>query len=125
RMKEFTYDRQLDSFRGWLLYLTRKRVAMRYRQRQRERGGDGKHPEVAALAESIDEIADPAGVELEAIWNVEWERHLLDCAVQRVKGQVNARQFQMFALYVLKERPVGEVAQALGVPIAQVYLGRH
>ena len=50
---------------------------------------------------------------------------LLDAALGRVKQQVNRKQFQMFNFYVLKEWPVGEVAKALSVSIAQVYLAKH
>jgi RNA polymerase sigma-70 factor (ECF subfamily) len=31
----------------------------------------------------------------------------------------------MFDLYVVKERPAPEVAQTLGVTVAQVYLAKH
>jgi DNA-directed RNA polymerase specialized sigma24 family protein len=35
------------------------------------------------------------------------------------------KQWQIFDLYVLKEWPVREVAQALGVSIGRVYLAKH
>ena len=73
----------------------------------------------------MEQLPDPAGVDLEAIWDQEWERNLLDTAMARVKQQVNPKQFQMFNFYVLKEWPVGEVAKALGVTVAQVYLAKH
>ena len=37
KMKNFRYDPAVDSFKGWLLYHTRKRIAMHFRRRQRER----------------------------------------------------------------------------------------
>src|SRR6266487_2545077 len=45
KMEHFTYDPAVDSFKGWLLYLTRKRIALQYRRRERERGGHGQRPE--------------------------------------------------------------------------------
>jgi RNA polymerase sigma-70 factor (ECF subfamily) len=42
-----------------------------------------------------------------------------------VKAQLDLKQWQMFDLYVLKEWPVREVAQALGVSIGRVYLAKH
>src|SRR5438309_1164194 len=36
KMEDFKYDSAVDSFKGWLLYLTRKRIAMQYRKRERE-----------------------------------------------------------------------------------------
>src|SRR5437867_6758124 len=125
KMEDFKYDPAVDSFKGWLLYLTRKRIALQYRRRERERGGHGQRPEAAEWTAEIEQLPDPAGVDLEAIWNQEWERNLLDTAMARVKQQVNPKQFQMFNFYVLKEWPVGEVAKALGVTVAQVYLAKH
>src|SRR6266487_981355 len=42
KMEDLKYDRAVDSFKGWLLYLTRERTSMQYRKRQREgRGSPG------------------------------------------------------------------------------------
>ena len=73
----------------------------------------------------LDRIPDPAGVNLEAIWDEEWERNLTDAALARVKEQVNPRQFQIFNFYVLKQWPVKDVAKSLEVSVAQVYLAKH
>src|SRR5689334_16231575 len=36
KMETFHYDPAVDSFKGWLLYLTRKQIAMQYRRRYRQ-----------------------------------------------------------------------------------------
>ena len=123
KIEDFKYDPALDSFKGWLLYLTRKRIALHYRKRERDRGGSARNSEMA-LAE-LDRIPDPAGVDIEAIWDEEWEKNLTDAALARVKEQVNPKQFQMFNFYVLKQWPVKEVAKTLGVSVTQVYLAKH
>jgi len=125
KIEDFKYDPELDSFKGWLLYLTRKRIALHYRKRERDRGGPARASEGMALAAELERIPDPAGVDLEAIWDEEWERNLTDAALARVKRQVNPKQFQMFNFYVLKQWPVTEVAKTLGVTVAQVYLAKH
>ena len=125
KIEDFKYDPALDSFKGWLLYLTRKRIALHYRKRERDRGGPARNTEVRVLADELERIPDPAGVDLEAIWNEEWEKSIADAALARVKPQVNPRQFQMFNFYVLKQWPVKEVAETLGVTVAQVYLAKH
>ena len=124
KIEDFKYDPALDSFKGWLLYLTRKRIALHYRKRERDRGGPARDSE-AILASELERIPDPAGVDLEAIWDEEWEKNLADAALARVKQQVNPRQFQMFNFYVLKQWPVKEVAKTLDVTVAQVYLAKH
>jgi RNA polymerase sigma factor (sigma-70 family) len=121
KIDTFTYDPAKDSFKGWLLYLTRKRIAMEYRKRHR-----ALPP--AALSDSgaeIDRIPDPAGISFETIWEEEWSRAIWEEAISKVKGQVGSKQFQMFHLYAVEERPAVEVAKALGVPVAQVYLAKH
>jgi RNA polymerase sigma-70 factor (ECF subfamily) len=123
KIEDFKYDPALDSFKGWLLYLTRKRIALHYRKRERDRGGPAR--DSAGIMAELESIPDPAGVDLEAIWNEEWEKNLTDAALARVKQQVNPKQFQMFNFYVLKQWPVKEVAKTLDVTVTQVYLAKH
>ena len=125
KIEDFKYDPALDSFKGWLLYLTRKRIALHYRKRERDRGGRARDSEVMAFTGELERIPDPAGLDLEAIWNEEWEKGMTDAALARVKQQVNPKQFQMFNFYVLKQWPVKEVARTLGVTATQVYLAKH
>jgi RNA polymerase sigma factor (sigma-70 family) len=125
KIEDFKYDPAIDSFKEWLLYLTRKRIALHYRKRERDRGGKPRDPEAMALTAELEGIPDPAGVDLEAIWDEEWEKNLADAALARVKQEVNPRQFQIFNFYVLKQWPVKEVTKTLGVTVAQVYLAKH
>ena len=125
KIEEFKYDPALDSFKGWLLYLTRKRIALHYRKRERERGRASPGSEGSDLGADLSRIPDPAGVGFEGIWNAEWEKNLADAALARAKQESNPRQFQIFSLYVLKQWPVKEVARTLGVTVAQVYLAKH
>lgn len=123
KMNGFKYDSAVDSFKGWLLYLTRKRIALEYRKRAR--GRLQTSPEETDGCASIDEIPDPAGGNLEAVWETEWAQTIWAAALTKVKDQVALKHFQMFDLYVLKEQPAPEVARTLGVSVAQVYLAKH
>ena len=105
------------------MYLTRKRIAMEFQKRARDRLEPA--PEPGQGSAEIEEIADPAGIDLEAAWDEEWTRTMWEAALARIKEQVALKQFQMFDLYVVKERPALEVAQTLGVTVAQVYLAKH
>ena len=125
KMEDFKYDPLADSFKGWLLYLTRKRVAMQYRRRQRDRRAEEFPADSSKDMQFIEQIPDPAGVNLEAIWDEEWEMNIKDAALSRVKERVNPKQFQMFSFYVLKQWSVNDVAETLGVTPAQVYLAKH
>ena len=70
-------------------------------------------------------MPDPDSLNLDAIWDEEWRRNLLVAALERVKTQVSARQFQIFELAAIQEWPVGDIARTLRVNAAQVYLARH
>jgi DNA-directed RNA polymerase specialized sigma24 family protein len=44
---------------------------------------------------------------------------------ERVREQVDDRQFQVFDLYVSKGWSAAEVAQTLGISVARIYLVKH
>jgi len=125
KMENFAYDPAVDSFKGWLLYLTRKQVAMQYRKRKREVVDNGRWNEAAAVSADGESIPGAVASDLERLWNEEWEQNLMDAAIANVKLMVNPKQFQIFNFYVLKEWPVREVAETLGVSQTSVYLAKH
>src|SRR5262245_1672374 len=98
KMPEFRCDPARGSFKGWLLQITWRRIADPVRKRRRE----GKYIACQSLlpppteredgthTDSVERMADPAGFDLEKIWAEEWEKHVLETALQRVKGQANA-----------------------------------
>ena len=129
-LPEFRYDRKLCSFKTWLLNLSNWRVKDQLRKRQapaapQPAGRTRENLEDGTRTATIERVADPAGDELEAIWDKEWKITIWDAALGRVKAQLDLKQWQIFDLYVLKEWPVREVAQALGVSIGRVYLAKH
>jgi RNA polymerase sigma-70 factor (ECF subfamily) len=126
KIDQLRYDPAIGSFKGWLLQITRWRIADQFRKRkpgtmQTSRSGD----EDEGRTRTIDRIADPAGAELEAIWDEEWRRNRLQAAVARLKRQVDPKQYQIFDCYVFKQWPAQKVATELRVSIAQVYLAKH
>jgi RNA polymerase sigma factor (sigma-70 family) len=123
KMEGFRYDPLVDSFKGWLLYLTRKRIAIEYRRLDQDRGRTAAG--VNEMNAEIEPLSDTAGPSVEKVGEEELHKFMWDAAIARVKEQVALKQFQMFDLYVVKERPAKEVAQALGVAVAQVYLAKH
>lgn len=127
KMKEFKYDPALGSFKGWLLQLTRWRITDQMRKRKPHEAGGGapKPPDQTARTATIERVPNPEGPALDDVWEQEWQQNLVDAALARVKKQVNARQYQIFDLYVIKQWPVTKVAKTLGVSATQVYLAKH
>lgn len=124
-IKEFQYDRDRCRFKTWLQHLTRKRIADQFRKRPREQAARGSRSSRTSATDPIERLAAPGGYDIEAVWEEEWQQKILDAAIERVKHQVDAEQYQMFDFYVLRKMPAGEVAAALGVSIGQVYLVKH
>src|SRR5262245_5897944 len=126
KIKTFRYDPAVGSFKGWLLTIVRWRVADQFRKRPKQIEPPGVHQarETSGTA-TLDHIADPGGINLDAVWEEEWQRTLFAAALSRVKRQANARHYQMFDLYAVKCWSVDKVAQTLGVSAAQVRLAKH
>ncbi len=124
RIPEFRYDPAVCSFKTWLLNLTRWRIVDQLRKRKPEFGSRRRKSETARTP-TVERIPDPAGMDLDEVWNEEWEQYILDAAIDRVKKQVSPEQFQIFALRVFKEWPVMKIARELDVSVGQVYLAKH
>ena len=118
------YDPAIGSFKGWLLNITRWRIADQFRKRS---PSDNRRPRRVddRLTATIERVPDPTGIDLEQVWEQEWKDNLLAAAMNRVKKKVDPKHFQMFDCYVRKEWPARKVAEQLQVSIGQVYLARH
>ena len=139
-IKEFQYDPARCRFKSWLLLITRQRIIWQVRNREKLGVQSSACPSGVAVGaalkrelqhgdgprtDTINRIADPADPALDALWEAEWQKNLMAAALTAVKREVNPKQYQMFDFYVLQEWPVREVARALKVSVAQVYLAKH
>jgi RNA polymerase sigma-70 factor (ECF subfamily) len=112
----FEYQSSKGSFKGWLMQLTRWRITDQFRLRQQpsNEGSDG-----SAIVEqaAVDDLT-------QATWEDDWERNLMDVAIERVKLKVDSKLYQMFDLYVFKEWPVMKIANAFGMNPGNVYTAK-
>jgi len=123
QMPQFRYDPVKGSFKSWLFLITRRRIADHLRKEYR--GIKTEHPDDSGHTAALERVPDPAGSALDEIWDEEWNKHILEGALQRLKAQVDPKHFQIFDCYVRKEWPVKDVAETLGVSPGQVYLIKH
>src|SRR5437667_12557639 len=82
-MPTFQYDSKQGSFKNWLYRLTTSKITDQLRQRRRHSREDELD---AATGADFDQAEDEAAhSELEAVWDKEWEKHLWQTALERVK----------------------------------------
>jgi len=124
-IKEFKYDPKKCRFKNWLGHLAQKRIADRFRKRSRELPLGEVASSRTTRTAAIERVADTGEADLDAIWEAEWQEKLLAAAIERVKAQVSAEQYQIFDFYVVKKMPAGKVAKSLGVSLGQIYLAKH
>jgi RNA polymerase sigma factor (sigma-70 family) len=118
------YDPAVGSFKGWLLHITRWRIADQFRKREPGQAQRTRSLDDRATA-TIERVPDKDAIDLDAVWEREWQQNLLAAAITRVKKKVDPKQFQIFDCYVRKEWPAQKVATELRVSVGQVYLARH
>ena len=124
KIDKLKYDPAIGSFKGWLLQITRWRIADQFRKRS---PGNAKRPRSAddRFTATIERIPDSKAVDLDELWEKEWQENLFEAAISRLKKKVDPKQFQIFDCYVRKEWPAQKVADQLRVNVGQVYLARH
>jgi RNA polymerase sigma-70 factor (ECF subfamily) len=126
KIKSFRYDPTIGSFKGWLLTIVRWRIGDQFRKRQRQiQPYSSRQTAETSGTRTLERVADPGAINLDAVWEEEWQRTLFAAALSRVKRQANARHYQMFDLYAVKCWSVEKVAETLGVSTAQVRLAKH
>jgi RNA polymerase sigma-70 factor (ECF subfamily) len=124
RMKEFQYDRAVGSFKGWLLHTARWKINDQRRKRLAAVAAKSHSDDGTPCTAAIERVPDPNSVQEAAIWDEEWERNLLEAALERVKQRVNPKDYQIYGLAVVKGRSVKDVMQMLRVTRCQVYNAR-
>jgi len=126
----YQYDPKKCRFKTWLLNQTSWRIKDQLKKRRRESSfiQDSAAPraedETSSVA-TINRMPDPAALDLERVFETQWQRSLYAGALERAKAKFSLKQFQIFDLVVTQEWPAADVAKLLGVSLANVYVTRH
>jgi len=121
----FRYDPAVCSFKSWLMQVTRSKIANQFQKRPKHPSPPEPTTETGSGTPLLERLPDPASPVLDSVWEAEWQKNLMDAAIQKVKRRVPIEQYQIFDFYVLKNWPARKVAQTLQVSIGRVYLARH
>lgn len=115
----FDYSPEQGRFRGWLKTVTRHAVIDFIRRRDRRRNTSAQYRQHAEI------LMEEKDVEDDEVWRMEWEKALLETALERVYERVGARCQKVFKLFVIKRLPASEVAAMLGIEANAVYACKH
>ena len=109
----FRHDPARGRFRHYLRQIIRNQARKIIRERR-----NAEMP--------IDEVADKQTDDpLEAAWDNEWRRHVMNMAVTELKGRVQPETYVAFEMYALQNRPAQEVAAFLNISVASVYTAKN
>jgi RNA polymerase sigma factor (sigma-70 family) len=123
-IRDFEYDSRNGSFKSWLLTITRRRVTDHWRRKYAQPIISQDFESGSETTPLLHRHSDP-NVSWQTMWDQEWDRNLLEVALENVKPKVKARQYQLFDCLVLKEWPLAEIKQKLHASLAQIYFAKY
>jgi RNA polymerase sigma-70 factor (ECF subfamily) len=113
------YDPKRGTFRSWLFTVVRNKIHD-FQASQRRRP-----PVSGAMSAqtSLEELAAPAEDETK-LWHEEYERQLLNRAIEQVRGDFHDSTWQAFWRTAIQGTKAKEAAEALGMTTAAVYVAK-
>lgn len=120
----FEYTPASCRFRTWLLTIAERRIADHFRRQAAERRLEPLLGAPDPVGDGAGRVADPAPNAVEAVWQQEWERAVLETAWAKLKRQVKPLSYQVLYLRLREERTYTEIARALGISLNRVYLAK-
>src|SRR5262245_49949613 len=112
------FDPQRGSFRAWLFTVVRNQLRKFVGKRRRQQQGSGD----SGMQDLLEE--QPAPDTDEASWDEEYQRRLFRCAAALVRGEFKDQTWQAFWQTGVHGQSAKDVAAALGMTVAAVYLAK-
>lgn len=125
KMPEFRYDPAKGSFKQWLLLITRRRIHDHLRKVYRSAPFRGESRQEGSSEIGGEPVEPGADAQIESVWEAEWQGHVFQAALAKVRQRSNPKHYQVFDYCVLQALPAPQVARMLGLNTAQVYLAKH
>src|SRR5439155_27032143 len=85
---KFKYDPAVCAFKTWLLQVTRSKIANQFARRKQCPPQPDPVLDETSQTPLLERVPNPDGLGLEAIWDVEWQKNLMDAAITRVKRRM-------------------------------------
>lgn len=114
------------AFRRWLMNQARWRITDRFRERRRIAGSTGMDNTASgSLTHDVEQLPGPDATNVEALWDLEWQHHVLQTALERLARRAPAKHFQAFDLCSRQGWEPRRVADELDLTVAAVYMYNH
>jgi RNA polymerase sigma-70 factor (ECF subfamily) len=107
------------SFRAWLFRIAFNLGVNFLTRPQHQRLGSGD----SQIAQMLHEVP-AASADTSELFRQEYRRELFRWAAERVREQVSDRQWMLFWLTSVEERPIAEVAEEFAVSVGSIYIAR-
>src|SRR5207249_3082902 len=118
----FRYQPEICSFKGWLMHITRRRIIDHLRKRQTRPQSFVPLPADTSTDEFGLQVPDSVAEQaFEGMWDDEWQRNLVDAAMERVKRTANPEHYQIFYLHCVKNMPARDIAKLTGASVGKIY----
>ncbi len=118
-IRDFEYDPNRGSFRGWLLTMVRNSLRKRHRQSKHQALGSGDTQVQSMLQQS----PDPSSHSDEA-WDREYELWLFHKAAKWIKDEFQSKTWGAFWKTTVDGQEIAEVASELAMSPGAIYIAR-
>jgi RNA polymerase sigma-70 factor (ECF subfamily) len=124
-IQSYRYEPGACSFKSWLMHKTQRRIIDQVRKRPPDLSKRVTPQDGTSGTSLLERIPDPESLRLDSVWEEEWQKNLVDAAMERIKRRIKPDHYQIFYLSAVRRLPPKKVAAAMGTSVAQVYLVRH
>ncbi len=114
------YDRQRGSLRKWLFGIAYRQIANARRARHAVNARRDGHGEASGFWHKL-----PAEEEASGVWDLEWERTLLETCLLQVRSEFADKTYDAFHLIVRAGQTPDQAAALLGMTRDAVYVAKH
>jgi RNA polymerase sigma-70 factor (ECF subfamily) len=118
-IRKLDYDPRRGSFRGWLFTVVRNKLRNFLAAQRRPGRGSGDSDTQQRLHELPARVDDQT-----AWWDQEYERRVFSWAAEQVRGAFQDSTWQAFWQTAVEGKTGPQVARALGLSVAAVYLAK-
>lgn len=116
--KTFKYDKNKGKFRSYLKKIFHYKV-LKFKEKKKKTAE--KITSVESEEFGIDDLPEPTDSNLDKIWDVEWEKHIMFEAMKELSLRIEPTTYQAFELYTIQNETPQTVAKLLDMKVNAVY----